>query len=138
MKQLIIILFCLAAYVAPAQELLLSGTDTLICFTPDQSKFLLKQVTELEYCQQQDSINSQIIAKQDSTIKAVNKVVENNNNQLNVANEIIDLRTEQLNLTKADLAQTEKKLKRQKVKSRIGFSVGGTIIAVLTTLLLIK
>lgn len=129
------ILFSITSF---GQTVVIDGQDTMVCFTPEQSKFILKEVTKVEYLEEKDSINTQLLAEQDSLIQNHNEIIANKDSIIANRQEAFDVCKDDLDITRNNLDATKKDLKKQKRRTRATLGIGGTIVAVLTTLLLVK
>lgn len=138
MKALLTVLILMITTSAFSQIVVVDGQDTMICFTPEQSKFILTEVTKVEYLEAQDSINTQLIIQKDSLLNNHAEIIENKDKIISTHEEIQAVCKDDLDITTTRLKDTEKSLKKQKRRTRATLGIGGTIIAVLTTLLLVK
>ena len=138
MKTLITFFFVGLTFFVFSQKLILDDQDTLICFTPEQSKFLLKEVTKLELLKKQDSINTLILAEQDSIIITQKSVIQTKNNIISTNNQLSDICEQQLSVKKNELQLTRKELVRQKRRKKASLISGSVIATILTTLLILK
>jgi hypothetical protein len=121
-----------------SQSLKLIDNDTLVCFSINQSKYLLKQVNSALFYQHVDSVNTEIIYQKDLLINAKNKEIlkYKNINQLNDSlNHVCELKAAALTTYNNGLVRQVKKEKRAKILALFAGVVSTTVI---TTLYIIK
>lgn len=131
------ILFCLLllSLVSRSQEVLVSGKDTLICFTPDQSKFILKQVTELEFCKDQNKINENILLKQDSLLNNLNETIAYKDSLIENCDEVVHVKDIQITVLRSDLDKANRAYTKQKRRTKASL-IGGSILSGILTVLI--
>lgn len=139
-RLMLLILFSLVinTTVCLGQTVLSNRGDSLICFSLNQGKWLLKQaykvreVTALDsICEAQLTNSNKIIDNQ--KIEMNNKDLINNNN-----NELLQLKQDEVNNQKNKVAEAKKALRKEKVKRLATTVVATLIIAYETYLLVIK
>lgn len=121
-----------------SQKIILNNSDTTICFSLNQAKFLLKQTYSLDECnellflEKQTSLNqSKIIHTQEETISQYVGLYENQKALNALAGIKIDLLQD-------NLSKTNKELKKQKRLTFISLISGIIATTFTTTLLIIK
>ena len=119
-----------------SQKIILNNSDTTICFSLTQAKFLLNQSysldeqRELLFLEKQTSLNqSKIIHTQEETISQYVGLYENQK-ALNALDGI------KIDLLQDNLSKTNKELKKQKRLTFISL-IGGLIVSTITTTLFI-
>ncbi len=138
MKNLLIIILVLSPLFSFSQKVVIDKKDTMICFTSTQSKFLLKQVTKLEFIEQQDSLNQLVILEQAQIIQNQTTVIETKDNIISNNNEINLIRDQQLAVKESELDESRKDFRKQKRQKNLALIGGGILGTVLTTLLILK
>jgi hypothetical protein len=135
MRKILFFLFILLSNLAPAQDILVSGKDTLICFTPEQSKFILKQVLELEFCQEEKKIDSLIIQKQDSLVSNLTNTVSLQKDIINNCDQVVVVKNIEIKVLKEELNDCNKAYRKQKRRTHASLIGGGILAGILTVLI---
>jgi len=122
-----------------SQKTILSNTkDTLICFTINQSKFLLKEHYKLEKCDTLFSICELKNSLKDSVIKGKNLIIQNHIGINKDLMQIITLKDEQFNNIKTENLSLSKQLKWQKIYKFCAIIGGGLVASYLSYKLIIR
>ena len=122
------------SFVSYSQSLKLINSDTLICFSIPQGKYLLKQVNTAKFFVLQDSISKVIIDQKDLLINTKNLQIKNLENiqRLNDSlNHVCELKTEALTVYNDNLVRQFRKEKRAKIIALLGGVISTSVLATL-------
>jgi len=117
--------------------------DTLVFMRYESAKILLTEVLECEYTDSilheytlSDSIKNNVIALQKSKIESLSKKGENYETIIKNLNSIIENKNYEIELKDKEIKKYLRKLKRQKVLTKVGFTLAGAL-PIITAVLLI-
>lgn len=91
-----------------------SKGDTLICFSTEQSRFLLKAYYKSKECAEIDSINKVQLSVCDSTIKSSGIIIESLETILTNKDSIIVLKDAQIVVKESNIKSLNKEVKKQR------------------------
>ena len=124
----------LANFKGYSQQLTLINTDTAICFSIQQGKYLLKQVYTANHYALQDSLNNLVINSKDSIINNQEYQIKNYNYLLtskDSLNSVCELKLDGLSLQNKVLNGRVKKEKRAKITALFAGIISTTVMATL-------
>jgi hypothetical protein len=117
-----------------SQKAIVNNNDTLICFTPDQCKVILKEFSRAKYLDTLVKVQSNEISILQLSINDLQEIVELRSNQLKLSQDlskIKDVQIERLIMQKKDVEAEIKRQKRLKVFSIIAGSVSTGVLGYL-------
>ena len=118
--------------------MILSETDTIICFTIPQSKFLLKQSIELEYCNTREGfLKSELLIK-DSLIISKDFQINGWEEYKSLSDSVNAINNTKLDVLTAQLNASNKKYLKEKRAKITALILGIVATSVTTTLYIIK
>ena len=112
--------------------------DTLICFTVDQAKFLLKQVYEVRKYQEIDSIHRAQHAICDSLNQSCQKIILDQGEIIVNQSEIVKLREYEIKKLNEQLETERKATRKQRRQKYLAIGIGSAGTLFMTYLWLMK
>lgn len=113
---------------AYSQSIVIDGSDTLICFTSDKSKFLAKEHYRANAYFLSDSLCNLEKLQKDRQIKMYIKIEDKLQGIINNQNSITKLKDEELKVVKLSLQLATKEIKKQKTYKLLSI-LGGAILS---------
>lgn len=108
----------LIAFKGFSQKAIESNGDTLICFTPEECKIILKEINQKEYLDSVNKYNLEIISEYKSVVSEMKTMINFKEEQIGLKKSEIDILnnvvTEKNNIIKSQKKEI-KKQKRQKI-----------------------
>jgi len=114
------------------QTVFTKSGDTLIAFTPAQSKFLLKKVYEVEAFRTLDSLNNLQLGYCDSVFESNDQVIAEQGEIIINQKEIIELKDYQIEKLNEQLEVERKATRRQKFGKWCAIVVGSATTSFMT------
>ena len=111
--------------------------DTLICFTTNQSKIILKELERLSYLDSLSNIQSEEIAEYQLKIQNLNETNQLKSIQINLGNDLRALKDFEVKNCMQQKKASEKAFNRQKLQKNI-FILSGTLFLATSSYLLIS
>jgi hypothetical protein len=98
--------------------------DTVICLSIDQSKFILSELTRLEYKDSLVNIQQTEINLLNQSIKEYQNIGNMQSNQLQLAQNNLEIQSVQINSLKLQNEELELKIKKETRKKKIAIVLG--------------
>jgi len=117
-----------------SQKAILNNSDTLICFTPDQCKTILKEFSRANYLDTLVKVQSNEIKTLNLSVNDLEQIVELKSGQLKLSQDlskIKDVQIERLNMQNKKLKTDIKRQKRKTVLSIIVGSISSGVLGYL-------
>ena len=110
-----------------SQRKIIQNNDTLICFTPNQCKEILKSITKLDYYDSLIRINEIEFSVFNSKINLLNQEIYQLDQKGNNLNKLVEIKNAQINQANENNKFLQKQVKKQKL-FKVIFSFGSGII----------
>ena len=117
-----------------SQKQIVSNNDTLICFTSDQCKTILKEFAKANYLDTLNKIQSKELSILRVSFIELNEVVELKNSQLKLSQDLGKIKDVEIERLASQKKQLQKEVKRQK-RNKIFVLIGGSVTTGLMTYL---
>ena len=91
-----------------SQKAITNDGDTLICFTPDECKFILKELNKKEYLDSVNKFNLQIIGEYKSVVSEMKTMINLKEEQIGLKKSEIDILNNVVN-EKNNIVESQKK-----------------------------
>ena len=117
-----------------SQKQIVSNNDTLICFTSDQCKTILKEFAKANYLDTLNKIQSKELSILRVSFIELNEVVELKNSQLKFSQDLGKIKDVEIERLASQKKQLQKEVKRQK-RNKIFVLIGGSVTTGLMTYL---
>lgn len=121
-----------------SQKAILNNGDTLVCFTPDQCKTILKEFSRAKYLDTLTKVQSNEIAYLNLSISELEQIVEAKSKQLKLSQDLSKIKDVQIERLNNDKKQLEVEIKRQKRHKILGIIAGSISTGLMTYLWIAK
>ena len=119
-----------------SQRKIAINNDTLICFSKDQSKTILKELARTTYLDTLNEINLSTIRYQEKIIENLNLTIQLQSGTIANNKEIDEIKNAQLKQCSKDNSWLEKQIKKQKVFTALGCVLSSFVTGYITYLVL--
>lgn len=117
-----------------SQKQIISNNDTLICFTSDQCKTILKEFNRANYLDTLNKIQSKELSILRVSFMELSSIVELKTNQLKLSQDLSKIKDVEIERLASQKKQLQKEVKRQK-RNKIFVLIAGSVSTGLMTYL---
>lgn len=117
-----------------SQKQIISNNDTLICFTSDQCKTILKEFNRANYLDTLNKIQSKELSILRVSFMEISSIVELKTNQLKLSQDLSKIKDVEIERLASQKKQLQKEVKRQK-RNKIFVLIAGSVSTGLMTYL---
>lgn len=117
-----------------SQKQIISNNDTLICFTSDQGKTILKEFNRANYLDTLNKIQSKELSILRVSFMELSSIVELKTNQLKLSQDLSKIKDVEIERLASQKKQLQKEVKRQK-RNKIFVLIAGSVSTGLMTYL---
>ena len=117
-----------------SQKQIISNNDTLICFTSDQCKTILKEFNRANYLDTLNKIQSKELSILRVSFMELSSIVELKTTQLKLSQDLSKIKDVEIERLASQKKQLQKELKRQK-RNKIFVLIAGSVSTGLMTYL---
>jgi hypothetical protein len=121
-----------------SQKAIENNGDTLICFTPEECKFILKELNRKEYLDSVNTYNLQIIGEYKSVVSELKTMLVTKDEQVGLKQSEIDILNNVVDEKNNIINSQTKEIKRQKRQKIIAICLGSVSTFAATCLYIIK
>jgi|688.fasta_scaffold00976_64 hypothetical protein len=138
LKQLIVIAIAilLTSSMCFSQRKIAINNDTLICFSQDQSKTILKELARTNYLDSLNELNLSTIRYQEKIIENLNLTIKLQSGTIANNKELDEIKNAQLKQCEKDNSWLKKQIRKQKVFTALGCVLSGFLTGYTTYLVL--
>jgi hypothetical protein len=138
LKQLIVttIAILLTSSMCFSQRKIAINKDTLICFSQDQSKTILKELARTNYLDSLNELNLSTIRYQEKIIENLNLTIKLQSGTIANNKELEEIKNAQLKQCAKDNSWLEKQIRKQKIFTALGCVLSGFLTGYTTYLVL--
>jgi hypothetical protein len=130
----LIMLVLLKSSILFSQKQIISNNDTLICFTSDQCKTILKEFNRANYLDTLNKIQSKELSILRVSFMELSSIVELKTNQLKLSQDLSKIKDVEIERLASQKKQLQKEVKRQK-RNKIFVLIAGSVSTGLMTYL---
>jgi hypothetical protein len=128
----------LIAFKGFSQKAIQNNGDTLICFTPDESKFILKELNQKDYLDSVNNYNLQIIGEYKLVVSEMTTMVNLKEEQINLKKSEIEILNNVVEEKNNIIDRKEKEIRKQKRQKIVAICLGSVTSIAATYLYITK
>lgn len=115
---------CFMSSVSFSQSLIKNNNDTLVCFTQDEAKSLLKEIYQKQYLDSLNQINTKLIKEYKYSLATLDSICVYRQQQINIKVTTLKLKELRIQTLENDLKASDRQFKRQKRQKIVAILVG--------------
>ena len=115
---------CLMSSVSFSQSIIKNNNDTLVCFTQDEAKSILKEIYQKQYLDSVNRINAKLIKEYQISLATLDSICEYRQQQINIKVTTIKLKELRIQTLENEMKAIERQVVRQKRQKIVAILVG--------------
>jgi len=107
-----------------SQSIIKNNNDTLVCFTQDEAKSILKEIYQKQYLDSVNRINAKLIKEYQISLATLDSICEYRQQQINIKVTTIKLKELRIQTLENEMKAIERQVVRQKRQKIVAILVG--------------